>query len=43
MTLLAKLLIPAALAAIVIFAAATTAPSQQSNARTPQRTLFSIP
>ena len=40
MTLLAKLLIPVALAAIVIFAAATTAPPHRSNAKTPERALF---
>ena len=43
MTLLVKLLIPAALIAIVVFAAATSGPSQRSNAKQPQRTLFSQP
>jgi hypothetical protein len=43
MALLAKLLVPAALIAIVVFAAASTSPSHRSNAKQPQRTLFSQP
>ena len=43
MTLLAKLLIPATLIAIVVFAAATSRATQTTNAKPPQRTLFSQP
>jgi hypothetical protein len=43
MRLLVKLLIPTALFAIVVFAAATSGPLRATNAKQPQRTLFSRP